>query len=209
MPDSGEVSTSSSAVSFASVWAGLAARTVQDEPAWLDDGLGDDVATLTYEQALRRHGRGRLHSSGAVQTGAPMAEDDDADGAPLTAEERLESGEDSGLGDVAGRDDARHRAGPSCGLEGRKVGSITVRMSAAECAQVHARAAEAGMTTSAYLRSCVFDAESLRAQVKEALAELRSTGMAQRAMPEQVKPERGSRWAAGLFPRWGRRGGAA
>jgi len=33
---------------------------------------------------------------------------------------------------------------------------------------------EAGLTVSAYLRSCTFEAEALRAQVKEALAELRT-----------------------------------
>lgn len=47
-------------------------------------------------------------------------------------------------------------------------------MSKKECEQLHARSAEAGLTISAYLRSCTFEAEALRAQVKEALAELRS-----------------------------------
>jgi hypothetical protein len=46
-------------------------------------------------------------------------------------------------------------------------------MNRAECAQLRTRAAEAGLTVSAYLRSCTFEAESLRAQVKETLAELR------------------------------------
>jgi hypothetical protein len=47
-------------------------------------------------------------------------------------------------------------------------------MSKAECAQLHRRAAEAGLTVSAYLRSCTFEAESLRAMVKDTLAQLRS-----------------------------------
>jgi hypothetical protein len=55
-----------------------------------------------------------------------------------------------------------------------KSASVTLRMSAAECKQLRRRAAEAGMTVSAYLRSCTFEAETLRAQVKEALAELRA-----------------------------------
>jgi hypothetical protein len=55
-----------------------------------------------------------------------------------------------------------------------KDASITIRMSKAECAQLHRRAAEAGLTVSAYLRSCTFEAESLRAMVKDTLAQLRS-----------------------------------
>jgi hypothetical protein len=46
-------------------------------------------------------------------------------------------------------------------------------MSKAECAQLRKRAAEAGLTVSAYLRSCTFEAESLRALVKDTLAQLR------------------------------------
>jgi len=51
---------------------------------------------------------------------------------------------------------------------------VTLRLSHAESAQLHERAAEAGLTVSAYLRSCVFEAEALRAQVREALAQFRS-----------------------------------
>src|ERR1700677_3463737 len=46
-------------------------------------------------------------------------------------------------------------------------------LSRAECARLHQRAAEAGLTVSAYLRSCMVEAEALRAQVKQALAELK------------------------------------
>lgn len=52
--------------------------------------------------------------------------------------------------------------------------SVTVRLSKAECAHLHERAAEAGVTISAYMRSCTFKAETPCAQVKEALAELKS-----------------------------------
>ena len=55
-----------------------------------------------------------------------------------------------------------------------KSASITIRMSNAECAQLRKRAAEAGLTVSAYLRSCTFEAESLRALVKDTLAQLRA-----------------------------------
>jgi hypothetical protein len=52
--------------------------------------------------------------------------------------------------------------------------SVTIRLSRAECARLHQRAAEAGLTVSAYLRSCAVEAEGLRAQVKQALAELKA-----------------------------------
>ena len=52
--------------------------------------------------------------------------------------------------------------------------SVTIRLSKAECARLHQRAAEAGLTVSAYLRSCALEAEALRAQVKQALAEMKA-----------------------------------
>jgi hypothetical protein len=52
--------------------------------------------------------------------------------------------------------------------------SVTIRLSRAECARLHRRAAEAGLTVSAYLRSCALEAEALRAQVKQALTELKA-----------------------------------
>ena len=56
----------------------------------------------------------------------------------------------------------------------KKSASITIRMSRAECAQLRKRADAASLTVSAYMRSCILEAETLRAQVKEALAELRA-----------------------------------
>jgi hypothetical protein len=79
-------------------------------------------------------------------------------------------------------------------------------MSKAECAQLHKRAAEAGLTVSAYLRSCTFEAESLRAMVKDALAQLRSEAIQTKPVPPA--PRRGSllgrltRRLAGLLPSW-------
>jgi hypothetical protein len=57
-------------------------------------------------------------------------------------------------------------------------------MSKEECAQLHRRAAEAGLTVSAYLRSCTFEAETLRAMVKDTMAQLKSTTSA----GKQVNP---------------------
>ena len=40
-----------------------------------------------------------------------------------------------------------------------RTASVTIRLSTAECARLHQRAAEAGLTVSAYLRSCMLEAE--------------------------------------------------
>jgi hypothetical protein len=76
-----------------------------------------------------------------------------------------------------GEDDADSEAGPD-----RKSASITIRMSHVECAQLRKRADQASLTVSAYMRSCILEAETLRAQVKEALAELRA------ATPDEPSP---------------------
>lgn len=101
----------------------------------------------------------------------------------------------SGL-DTAGRDsvvpDREHKSA-----------SITIRLSHAECAQLRKRATAANLTVSAYMRSCILEAETLRAQVKEALAELRAAtpDESRRAVPRaprrwwQPWPHAGSRSA--------------
>jgi len=89
-------------------------------------------------------------------------------------------------------------------VAGPKSASITIRMSVAECAQLRQRAAEAGMTISAYLRSCTFEAEALRGQVKEALVQLRSAaspGDKQSAAPVPLHKKRD--WLSLILPRRG------
>jgi hypothetical protein len=51
---------------------------------------------------------------------------------------------------------------------------VSVRLTEVEIAQLRDRAGESGISVSAYMRSCVLDAEILRAQVKQALAEMRA-----------------------------------
>ncbi len=165
---------SSNASTFAGLLAALTAPRHEPPPAWNDDDLADDVATLTYERALRAHARYRpadfddpplppFADSAGVSRGEPKPGNASRSGAasPLTTPNH----------------DLRERTEKSPGLpatleENRKRASITLRMSRGECAQLQQRAAEAGLTVSAYLRSCVFEAELLRAQVKEALAQL-------------------------------------
>ena len=52
---------------------------------------------------------------------------------------------------------------------------VSIRLSSIESEQLRQRAAESGISVSAYMRSCVLEAEHLRAQVKQALAELRAS----------------------------------
>jgi predicted DNA binding CopG/RHH family protein len=125
----------------------------------LEDGLEDDIATISYEQALRAHARFKPQS-------LPQAPDA---AAKNQAEVQAE------LFPLASRNPQVEAS--------RKSGSVTVRMSSAECEQLRKRAAEAGITVSAYLRSCAFEVEALRAQVKDTLAQLRSR--AERRVPWQ------------------------
>jgi hypothetical protein len=83
------------------------------------------------------------------------------------------------------------------GTAQRKSASVTIRLTRGECDQLHERAAAAGMTISAYIRSCTFEVEALRAQVKEALAQFNSA-----AASEQKTPEKASNWRSKFFPRW-------
>ena len=53
---------------------------------------------------------------------------------------------------------------------------VSVRLTEGEFARLRDRAGESGITVSAYMRSCVMEADQLRSQVKRALAEMRSLG---------------------------------
>ena len=198
----------SSSSSFAGMLAALAAPApaVADRgPTWSDDGLEDDVATLSYEHALRAHARYR-----------PVDDDDRSltqipDPGPIRNRELLPAAAiptgpaATPRAAVPTSADAEPEATRGLATEldrTLKCASITIRLSKAECAQLHTRAAEAGLTVSAYLRSCTFEAESLRALVKETLAELRSA--ASKGKPTCSAPARRS-WFQRLLavlPRW-------
>ena len=127
--------------------ADLAAPEKKFPPAREFDGLEDDVATISYEQALRAHTRFNPlpQSPNAVKAERPATQGNLFAGLSFA------------------REDVK-----------RKSASVTVRMSGTECEQLRRRAAEAGITVSAYLRSCAFEVETLRAQVKDAVAQMRS-----------------------------------
>jgi hypothetical protein len=208
MQQPAEIFPSPTGPSFASLLAALtkpADSGTERRPAWRKDDiaddfadeLADDVATLSYESALRANARYKPDNSG--EWNLPQRIESTA---ALVAEESAARTK------AAGAEMASASAGkiaPAMNVtpaldETRKRASVTIRMSEAECAQLQRRAAEAGLTVSAYLRSCTFEAEALRAQVKEALAELRAARPAAKAAVAARGWWRG--WLTRLMTRW-------
>jgi hypothetical protein len=163
MQQATQSASSSNPREFAGILAALSASAGKNVPAWNDEELKDDVTTLSYERALQSHAR------------SPRTADEDRVGgieAPVVAERAdctgaVRKSSAAPKPEAVGQTKERFE-------RNLKRASVTVRLSEAERAQLEKRACEAGLTVSAYLRSCTFEAEALRAQVKEALAELRT-----------------------------------
>ena len=160
-------------LNFAGLLASLAAPAQKSAFDWPsgsgDDNLEDDFATLSYEHALRAHTRFR----GAGPTDQSLTQANDSDFIRVPNDFHKTAAE-TPL--AAPMNSQTETVSPSTTLLERnlKCASVTIRLSQAECAQLRTRAAEAGLTVSAYLRSCTFEAESLRAMVKDTLAKLRT-----------------------------------
>jgi hypothetical protein len=213
MQQSASSSPSPTSPSFAGLLAALA-QPPGDAPnkpspsanrtpfAWNDDDLADDVATLSYESALKAHARYRPTDQSLTQLPdpAPFSFDEAPPSAPQPAP-RIAAHPAPRTGV---NPEPKSNRLPSAPVERNlKDASITLRMSQAECAQLHRRAAEAGLTVSAYLRSCTFEAESLRAMVKDTLAQLRSvTAQAKPATPAPQPRRSGVGKLARLFTCW-------
>jgi len=181
-PDSSTRASSS----FAGFLSALTSPALASQSgSWNNDALADDVTTLSYESALKSHSRYKPEFDPLPPPAAAVAHDGVSP--------------DSGslFSTAAGKpQSAAVKPGD------HKSSSITIRMSEAECAQLKQRAAEAGMTISAYLRSCTFEAEALRGQVKEALAQLRAAASANdkpAAPPVQIRKKRD--WLSRILPR--------
>ena len=166
---------SSAPASFAGLLASLTAPA--PKTAWNNDDLAEDVATLSYEHALRAHTR--YSPADAGDWAFPQAAGSQADrskDAPLS--DSALPAQSAALWGAPGWGEetrAESTESPSTALEqNKKCASITIRLSKTECDQLRRRASQAGLTVSAYLRSCTFEAEALRAQVKDVLAELRT-----------------------------------
>ena len=173
MEQRAQANASANSANFAGLLASLmspAAKKRDDEAEWPSGELGDDVVTLSYENALRAHSRYRTGIRGGWGSEAGL-EPGDAGKLPAAAVKERET-----FTPAAGVS-----AKPATNDRDLRSASVTVRLSAAESERLRVRAAETGLTVSAYLRSCTFEVEALRAQVKNALAELKATAQKEQA----------------------------
>jgi hypothetical protein len=207
------------APSFAGLLAALAepgAPVAERAPVWNDDGLADDVATLSYERALRAHTRYK-YADPPNPPNLPNLPDrslaQPADPEPiqeLWVDDSPFEQMSTDLRPPYSAPDPQPKAAfvPTSALErDLKCASITIRLSKAENAQLRQRAVEAGLTISDYLRSCTFEAESLRALVKDTMAQLRASQptpdvpKAKNAAPIPVRRSFFG-WLLRLLPSW-------
>jgi hypothetical protein len=79
--------------------------------------------------------------------------------------------------------------------------SVSVRLSAGESEQLRQRAIESGLSVSAYMRSCVLEADHLRFQVKQALAQMRARAPAAAETDAALIPALGYGERSGLWSR--------
>jgi predicted DNA binding CopG/RHH family protein len=204
MQQPADAEPSPSASSFAGLLAALTAPKQEPQPAWNDDDLADDVATLSYERALQAHARYKPADFGEEPRAADLAEASSGEKKTAQSPRRGAPHAAAAPARTFRNQDPRQPTenlsdAPATLEENRKRASITVRMSRSELTQLQQRAAEAGLTISAYLRSCTFEAEALRAQVKEALAQLREIKPAEAGAPIQP-PHPRLGWIPRLLP---------
>jgi hypothetical protein len=155
--------------------AAPAQKTPWNDDDGLDDGLADDEATFSYGRALRTNSRFEAPELSDQAFTQPLDPDVlrfcEAIPDALAPDSRIAAPQ----AEPAWKTDAKITPdNPTAHDLNLKSASITIRLSKAECVQLRRRAAEAELTVSAYLRSCTFEAESLRALVKDTLAQLRT-----------------------------------
>ena len=172
MSEPASIPASEAESSFASLLASLTGPAKKPSQTWDDSALADDVAIISYEQALRSQRR--------VPPPAVLPENETQSTAP-----------------------APHSPPVGAGKT-RKTSSITIRLTEAEQAQLQQRAAAAELSVSAYLRSCIFEAESLRAQVKEALSQMKAGSSTDPHCGDETDSKLATNWRTRLFPHWSR-----
>jgi len=188
--------------SFAGLLAALASP-VEERGRGLDDGLADDIAELSYESELRHSARlGEPSASDGTTVRRAGGTDSDpgvSSTGSATASAASQPGAARGLAS-----DRRAEAFSSAEEPGTRKDRITLRLSRSEVVQLRARAAESGLTVSAYLRTCILEVESLRALVKGALAQMRAPETCDPAQaapaPAQAGAPAAHRWRDRLFP---------
>jgi predicted DNA binding CopG/RHH family protein len=147
-----------------------------DGPA--EDGLEEDVAVFSYE--------------GALKHAASDASKEDARRSEGSASSRLA---------IEEADIFPAQQQPPPGTHDPMSARVTIRLSRSECEQLRARAAESGMTLSAYLRSCTLEVENLRSQVKSAVAQLRLATEEKKPPATEPTTENHGSWLARLWTR--------
>ncbi len=199
----------SSSLPSSSSFAGLLASLTSPDPSpaagWNADDLADDVATLSYESALRTHGRYKPVTPGAwgpaqsTESQVCRACGASPSDAAASAQKEAQSVDSISRNDSALNSSHAHFTMKS---SKKKCASVTIRMSERECEQLKKRAAEAGLTISAYLRSCTFEAETLRAEVKKTLEELRKPASPERIIVHAKARSGWFEWLSRLIPLW-------
>ena len=144
--------------------------------AWADDGLEDDIAAISRDGVVRSRAGSEPAAPGRASGPQPLSGPAAGAGRKPPLPERdpdwkkpRTTSRQEQLTIVEAADTR-----PASTAKVLMRSSITIRMSHAECAQLRARAAESGLTVSAYLRSCTLEVEQLRAQVKKVLAQMRA-----------------------------------
>ena len=187
----------SNSATFAGLLATFAAPGLKRPPERDLDGLEDDIATLSYERALRAHGRYRSVAPTSFSPRPPEQESlsifevvpDNVEPitAPVLAQEDFSQSEaQPPLAAPLAPEALKANEATSQLNRYLKSTSITIRLTTEECAQLRERAAEAGLTVSAYLRSCTFEAESLRAMVRDTVSKLKSESTNDREPDKQL-----------------------
>lgn len=156
-----EASNSHPSTTFAGLMSTLTGSPPRPAASWAEDALPEDVAVLSYEQALRAQSRWRPESPGENLFACSSAEAKAAIPTPPAERDSVAA--------PPGASPAKESLNPPS----LKSASVTIRMSQVESEALHQRATEAGMTVSAYLRYCAMEVESLRGLVRQTTAELK------------------------------------
>jgi len=192
-----EPAGSTTSQNFAGLLAAFARQAPKSPDGFNDAQLGDDVVSLSYERALRTHARNRApHSIESAQPSDAEQAQARCAVAPEVCADEAQPGAVAAVKNpisATTSSDAEHE-------KNLKSASITIRLSRDECAQLHQRAAEAGLTVSAYLRSCTFEAETLRALFKEAMAQLKANPSGEKPVENRIVRISWLGWLRSLWP---------
>jgi hypothetical protein len=172
--------------SFASALEGFAASSSPAASA-VGDGLEDDIATISYEKILRSQTRKRPAASVKPPSPKPPAMRPQQTTRKQPVPIHIAKRTPEAVPAPARRSHLRSAR-------------VTVRLTAEEHTQLQERAASADISASAYMRSCLVDAEALRAQVRQALEQFRAaSGVPAETTPPAAQPPARR---PGLFARW-------